>query len=241
MRLLECGRRLVPPSSRAVPLWLRLGSVPLVAAAVVLGIWLTGGVITDDFTLAQTLTGVFLAAAGAAAVAAGLRWRSLALPVVATYALVAGVLGGYLLVTSHRDVTVREDVVRIVDDRPAPKPSETAGERKAKDAEPRAVARGMFRSGEHTTMGDATLIALPGGDRVLTLTDFDTSPGPDLRVYLTPGDGDSVNGYLDLGRLKGNKGDQQYDIPRSADLGKYGAVVIWCRAFTVAFGSATLA
>jgi hypothetical protein len=64
----------------------------------------------------------------------------------------------------------------------------------------------------------------------LTLNDLDTSPGPDLRVRVGPGD-------RDLGALKGNRGDQRYELPRGADV---SSVTIWCRAFSVAFGSARL-
>jgi hypothetical protein len=78
------------------------------------------------------------------------------------------------------------------------------------------------------------------GERVLTLTRFAVNNGPDLRVYLAPGDGKDVGRHIDLGGLKGNKGNQKYDVPRSADLGKYRTVVIWCRSFTVAFARARL-
>ena len=107
-------------------------------------------------------------------------------------------------------------------------------------ARPTALGRGTFTSDEHETTGTATLIRLPSGNRVVTLTNFATSPGPDVRVYLVPGDGSSVKGYLDLGRLKGNKGNQQYTVRDGTDLTRFGAVVIWCRAFTVAFGHAAL-
>jgi len=89
----------------------------------------------------------------------------------------------------------------------------------------------------HPTSGRAALIERPDGARVVTLTRFDTDPGPDLRGYVVAGDGSSVEGAVDLGALKGNKGDQQYDVPPHAP---DGAVVIWCRAFTVAFGAAKL-
>ena len=56
---------------------------------------------------------------------------------------------------------------------------------------------------------------LPDGRRYLTLRGFSTAPGPDLRVRLVPGGGDdgAAHGNLDLGALKGNRGDQQYRIP----------------------------
>ena len=75
---------------------------------------------------------------------------------------------------------------------------------------------------------------------MLTLTKFAVNNGPDLRVYLVPGDGKDTGKHIDLGGLKGNKGNQKYDVPGSADVAKYKTVVIWCRAFSVAFARATL-
>ena len=80
-----------------------------------------------------------------------------------------------------------------------------------------------------------------GGKRVLTLTAFETSAGPDLRVRLVPGDtGDGgASGNIDLGDLKGNRGNQQYTLPAGVDVSGH-SVVIWCRAFSASFGSAPL-
>ena len=86
-------------------------------------------------------------------------------------------------------------------------------------------------------MGAAALVERADGSRVLTLTGFATDPGPDLRVLLTPEGADGAEGAADLGALKGNRGDQQYEVPTGSPA---GAVVIWCRAFTVAFGTAPL-
>jgi hypothetical protein len=103
-----------------------------------------------------------------------------------------------------------------------------------------ALARGAFESGEHQTTGTATFVRLAEGGRVLTLTDFETSPGPDLRVYLVSGTQEDLGKIVDLGRLKGNRGDQQYEVPGWVDLASHRRVVVWCRAFSVAFGSARL-
>jgi hypothetical protein len=93
-------------------------------------------------------------------------------------------------------------------------------------------------AGAHPTSGTATLVRKPDGSRALTLTGFATDPGPDLRVLLVRDpSGAGVEGAVDLGKLKGNKGDQEYAVPAG---GPEGAVVIWCRAFTVTFGSAAL-
>ena len=104
-----------------------------------------------------------------------------------------------------------------------------------------ALATGPFKvADEGSASGTATLIKRAEGGRVLTLTKFAVNNGPDLRVYLVPGDGKDTGKHIDLGGLKGNKGNQKYDVPGSADVAKYKTVVIWCRAFSVAFARATL-
>ena len=86
-----------------------------------------------------------------------------------------------------------------------------------------------------------------GGRRVLRLTDFATSNGPDVRVYLVATTDASDNktvtkaGFVELGKLKGNEGDQNYDLPDDLDLTRYRAVTIWCRRFSVNFATAPLA
>lgn len=215
------------------PRWQPLLAVPLVAVVVLLGVWLTGGVLTDDAGLATTLTGAWFAVAGALAVLVAWRARGLAVAVVGTWLVTSVAAGGFLLVTSSVDRVVDEHVVMAVGPSVAP----TAGSRAA--AAPTLLASGAFRSAAHDTSGVASLVRTPTGRRVLTLTDFATSPGPDLRVYLVPRAA-GVSDSVDLGRLKGNKGDQQYDVPRTPGTARAGRVVIWCRAFSVEFGSAAL-
>ncbi len=116
----------------------------------------------------------------------------------------------------------------------------------ASSSAPRAVAAGQFHSVAHETKGTATLYQLADGKRVLRLTDFSTSNGPDVRVFLVAvsdaTDNDTVKnaGYLELGKLKGNIGDQNYDVPADADLNKYRAATVWCNRFNVNFGTAPL-
>jgi hypothetical protein len=105
---------------------------------------------------------------------------------------------------------------------------------------------GQFRSIAHETHGTAAVHRLGAGRRVLRLTEFMTSNGPDVRVFLVAandaGDNETVKkaGYVELGRLKGTEGDQNYDIPAGLDLEKYRAVTIWCNRFSVNFGTAPL-
>jgi hypothetical protein len=112
--------------------------------------------------------------------------------------------------------------------------------------EPFTLATGMFHKGVHETKGSATIHQLSSETRVLRLTGFETSNGPDVHVYLVAAhdavDNDTVKaaGFIDLGSLKGNVGDQNYDIPAEVDLSKYRAVTIWCARFGVNFGTAPL-
>jgi len=108
------------------------------------------------------------------------------------------------------------------------------------------VASGQFHNGAHETKGTATVFQLPDGGKTLRLTEFQTSNGPDVHVYLVAAedakDNDTVTraGFLELGSLKGNIGDQNYDLPANTDLSKYRAVTIWCKRFSVNFGTAPL-
>ena len=105
---------------------------------------------------------------------------------------------------------------------------------------------GRFHSVAHETRGSATVHQLPDGRRVLRLTEFATSNGPDVRVYLVAApdaaDNETVTkaGFVEVGKLKGTEGDQNYDVPADLNLNKYRAVTIWCRRFSVNFATAPL-
>src|SRR5689334_6662699 len=92
------------------------------------------------------------------------------------------------------------------------------------------LASGQFHSGAHETKGTASVFQLADGKKTLRLTDFATSNGPDVHVYLVATndakDNDTVTkaGFIDIGTLKGNIGDQNYELPPNADLAKYRSV-----------------
>ncbi len=115
------------------------------------------------------------------------------------------------------------------------------------EKEPMAVTKGNFKGLAHETKGLASIYQLADGKRTLRLTEFETSNGPDVHVYLTAAEvekgSDAIKeaGFVDLGSMKGNKGDQNYDVPVDADLNKYKNVTIWCARFSVNFGQAALA
>lgn len=110
-------------------------------------------------------------------------------------------------------------------------------------SQPTVEVSGRFKDADsfHRGSGKATIYTLPGGKRVLRFEDFTVTNGPALSVYLVrSADGNVESGYLDLGKLKGNKGNQNYDIPAGTDLSSYRSVVIWCVPFRVTFATASL-
>jgi hypothetical protein len=115
----------------------------------------------------------------------------------------------------------------------------------ASERAPAVLLSGQFHSVHHETSGTATVHQI-GGERLLRFTGFRTSNGPDVRVYLVAApdaaDNESVTaaGFVELGRLKGTEGDQNYEIPAGLDLSRYRAVTIWCRRFSVNFATAPL-
>jgi Electron transfer DM13 len=214
---------------------MRLLAVPVVVVVVLVGIWVTGGVITNDFGLAMALTAAWMAVAGLACLAVAWRWRALRVPVIGAYLVTAAVVGFYLGRSMFLDDEVDESVVMAAPERPAAR-----GEERPRNV---LLSSGRFQSVAHSATGRASAIRRARGGRVLTLTSFEVDNGPDLRVYLVagPARGESeVDNFEDLGALKGNKGDQQYDIPGGLNLDRYSTVVIWCRAFSVNFARAPL-
>lgn len=92
--------------------------------------------------------------------------------------------------------------------------------------------------GFHKAEGIAKVINLADGRTFLRLENLKTTNGPDLYVYLSVGK-DALD-IVNLGRLKGNIGNQNYEIPAETDLSKYNTALIWCKAFSTLFGSAKL-
>jgi hypothetical protein len=104
-----------------------------------------------------------------------------------------------------------------------------------------AVRTGSFigvGDGIHNAEGTAKVIPLEDGTNILRLENLRVTNGPDLYVYLSP-DKDASD-IVNVGKLKANNGNQNYDIPEGKDLSKYDTVLIWCRPFSVLFGSAEL-
>ena len=227
-----------PHMTRALPIWARVLSALAVVALFILGLWVVGGVVTDNFDVAMALTALWFAGSGALAL--GLAWRrpDLRLAVGGTFLVTAAVVGGFLAWSTLRDKTVDE---KVVTGRSASEAEASAPAAEAPPTGNLTLAAGKFRGIAHETVGRAAVVKVESGERKLTLTRFETDAGPDLFVYLVAGGNpEDTDVHKSLGSLKGNRGDQQYEVPRGVDIRKYDTVVIWCRAFSVAFGAAEL-
>lgn len=110
------------------------------------------------------------------------------------------------------------------------------------------VQTGVFHGQVHSTSGRASVYEGPDGKLTLRLTNFKTSNGPDVHVLLiAANDAQDNDNFLknnidrvELGKLKGNEGDQNYEIPAGTDLAKFHTVAIYCERFNANFGTAPL-
>ena len=212
---------------------------PLLALGVLVallgGLWIAAGVLAPTYLTSIVFGVAWFVIASFLLGRAVKRRPELKWWVRGTFLATAAACAAAFAWTSLRDKTVNEQVPVGV---PASKVTKTTGAARHQDV---ALASGPFKvADEGTARGTATVIRRAGGDRVLTLTHFAVNNGPDLRVYLVAGGGKDVHDRFDLGGLKGNKGNQKYDVPKGADIRRYRTVVIWCRAFTVAFARAEL-
>lgn len=106
-------------------------------------------------------------------------------------------------------------------------------------AQPVILWEGQFQDADsfHQGSGSATIYQLPDGSQLLRFEDFMATNGPDLHVLLAtnpaPGSRAELGDYIDLGSLKGNVGNQNYEIPAGTDLSQYNSIVIYCMPFHV--------
>lgn len=186
------------------------------------------------------------------------RARGYTAPMKRTLLIVGGIVAGAALAIGlvvfqpwllFTDVRVDEELPTAQSSQPAVTPDPGSSATSTPDPVPVVLASGTFVSQEHTTSGTATIIENPDGTRVLAIENLDTSNGPDVHVWLSAAD--AVEGfdgwflaggaaYVDLGLIKGNQGNQVYDIPAGVDLSAYRSISLWCVQFSVGFGAAQL-
>jgi Electron transfer DM13 len=118
----------------------------------------------------------------------------------------------------------------------------------ALSSEPEPLYTGKLEGKIHQTSGRATIYKNKDGKEYLRFSDFTTSNGPDVHIVLVRAEDKAleqeiVKGdleHVELGTLKGNRGDQNYDLPVNVDLNQYQAVAIYCERFQAIFGVARL-
>ena len=111
-----------------------------------------------------------------------------------------------------------------------------------------ALKDGQFKDADsfHKGSGQATIYSTPDGGYFLRLEELSVTNGPALHVFLSPHEDPDRSGevktpgYVDLGKLKGNRGNQNYPIPADVDITAINSVVIYCKPFSVVFSVATL-
>jgi len=242
---------------------LHLVMVPILVVILLLGTWLSAAVLAPRvatlighgfFVLSIAFGVAWFVLAGALLRRLTRGDRSLRLITRVTFLATALALSAFSVYTSVRTTTVNETVATgVAASRLAMvAPTMTAGGSPPVPAGASTpapvpvnveVATGAFQSLDESAAGHAAVINLATGGRVLTLTDFSSSNGPDVRVYLVAGAvrrSSDVRDFRDLGGLKGNRGNQQYAIPAGLDVQRYATAVIYCRAVSVAFGAAPL-
>lgn len=255
--------------STQIPLLARAALALAAFAAMLVGGWAVINFLAPPNREIQIAVGVaWFVGAGLLLAQIGKRRPPLRLPLrIGVWCAAALAVGGFYW-TSVRDTVVDEDVAVVADvsaaaagsrsgstpgpePDPAPEPSAATEPEPepdpAPEPEPAAppmnelLGRGSFSGLDgHDSSGTATAIDLAEGGRVLTLTDFFVDPGPAVFVYLTTDETTTSGDIVNLGSLKGNRGNQQYEIPAGTDLGRYDTVLLWCDAFSVRMSAAPL-
>lgn len=221
--------------------------------------------VAATFTAAIVLIVVWFVVVGVAALVLGHLRPGLRTAMLVTVAAIAVASVGIGYWTGFRKTEFNEDVAMAASRIPASDrtaalaggdgPTTTAQEppagskaragatrekQKKQSTGPVELATGTISGADgHDGSGRAQLIRRPNGERVLTLTDLDVDPGPDVDVYLSSSQG-GIDDAIDLGSLKGAVGNQQYEIPGGADLTRHENLVLYCIPFTTRIATAGL-
>jgi hypothetical protein len=173
-------------------------------------------------------------------------WRNPAFWMIAAFLVALGLFLAFAVFgiqTLFYDTEVNEDF-----DVPAPATAEQGSRRADSTAtsDPVVISTGEFHPVAHPGKGDAIVYRLEDGSHVLRLENLDIFNGPALYVYAVAAedvkDNETVEeaGFLNLGPLKGNQGNQTYELPIQFDPEKYRSISIWCKRFSVNFATAPL-
>ena len=242
-------------SPRRAPLALQVVALAAAVAGLLAGLWVFASPVSRAFADATGVPAYWSSIGFAVAwfIAASIILGKLRkerpefrLPLRIAFLLTVVAVGGIFALTSFTDDKADDDVSFAEEAVPAsqmPKAGEDAADEDA-PAQPKrnvVLSSGTFSGIDHSAEGRARIVRLASGETRLVFTEFDVERAPDLRVYLAE---DEVTGdigpYTEIDKLKGNVGDQYYELPRSLDLDRYRHVVIWCKAFDVGVAQAAL-
>lgn len=167
--------------------------------------------------------------------------------VMAVLAVAAMAAGWYLLSPLFIDREVNEEFPVVESMADPDMPDTVMDEAMPADAQPVALANGTFTDADaaHQGEGTAALYQLPDGRYLIRFEDFRVTNGPDLYVWLSdaaPGaDSDAIKASrtIELEKLKGNVGAQNYILPEGVTPDDFASVTIWCRRFGVLFSQAS--
>ena len=101
------------------------------------------------------------------------------------------------------------------------------------------LLQGTFTSSNsYTTTGNVKVYEDKDKKRTLVFENFKTNSGPDLRTYMA--EDNVITNSIQITDKVNINGSYSLPIPDNVDLKKQKTVVIWCKAFSRAFGTATL-
>jgi hypothetical protein len=173
-------------------------------------------------------------------------WRNPAFWAIAVFLVALGLFLAFAVFgiqTLFYDTEVNEDFKASA---PASEEQGSRGSESAAARDAVVISSGEFHPVAHPGKGDAIVYRLKDGSRVLRLENLDIFNGPALYVYAVgaqdANDNETVEeaGFLNLGPLKGNQGNQTYELPTRFDPEKYRSISIWCKRFSVNFATAPL-
>ena len=156
--------------------------------------------------------------------------------IVSVVAIIGG-LGYYLVSPLFLNTIVNESSpVQLVRDNQVDLPEEALGNDIVG-----ILISGSFVGADdfHSSSGEALVVRSDSGELFLRFENFEVRNGPDLYVYLARST-DIGDGFVNLGLLTGNIGDQNYEVSSDVEISEFNTVLIWCRAFGVLFGSAEM-